>query len=893
MSELRLVLAFSAIFAASCARSSAPPHSSAPAPPMPELGRLGDEARPIAYRVELTIVPSEPRYSGKVSIEIELAQPTRSFWINARDLSVRRAVIAPDLRSSITQDESGFAEVTVERDIPIGRAVLEVEYDAEFDHSADAVFTRSEDGESYAFTQFEATMARRAFPCFDEPRFKTPFELSLVVKSDHTAVANTRLIEEVPMPNGMKRLRFARTEPLPTYLLAFGVGPLEIVPAPDVAPNAIRSRPLPLRGVAIKGKGRRLSWALAHAPKIVEILEQLVGTPFPFEKLDLIAVPGFPGAMENVGAIMFNEYSVMLDEGHASAAQQRSFGSLVAHEVGHHWFGNSVTMPWWDDLWLNEAFASWCEPRVLERFAPEHRAELDEILDMQDAIAADSLVSARRIREPIRSSDDIVNAFDDITYLKGAAVLAMFERYVGQDVFRAAIKRYLEAHRFGTATADDFLAALSLEARADLGAAFKSFLEQPGVPYVGARLACTGDHAELELVQERYLPAGSRGDRNALWHIPLCVSFPIAGKIERRCHVFSSARELIPLGDRGCPAWVIPNADGSGYFRWSLPKEGHRALAKARDALSTREQLSHTDAIDAGLGSGRLSFEEAMELLEPLARSPERRLARKPMELIARAREQLLDPDDLPRLEAYARRLFEGGLEKARIAASSDLEKRLFVRDLTAFLAIVARDRSVREDLARSGRRYLGFDQDRTIHPEALESDLVPIALRVTAEEGGPEVFRHLVGLFFSTKDALLHRQLADVIGSVSRPDLASSARAVLLAPETSNDDFFQLLYPHLGSKENRRPAWEWLKKSFDEIRKKVSEELVVEVLGIPASLCTSEDLAEVKREAERLGSLPGGQRRIEEAAEAIDLCASAAARQKESARAFFARTRD
>ncbi len=321
-------------------------------------------------------------------------------------------------------------------------------------------------------------------------------------------------------------MHFAPTLPLPSYLIAFAVGPLDIVPAPDVPPNAVRKRALPLRAVTTKGHGKEIAYALAHTGEILAVLEQIFGIEYPYDKLDIIAVPDKGGAMENAGAVTFSDGLLLFDEKKAPLWQKRGYASVMAHELAHQWVGDLVTAAWWDDIWLNESFATFIGAKAADQWDPKMDGRMELLDGVQGAIGSDSLVSARSIRQPIESTNDIENAFDGITYQKGGGVLSMFERWVGPATFAKGLHDYLSQHRFASATADDFLSAESAAAGKDVKTPFHTFLDQPGVPFVEAEVKCDGS-PRLHLKQSRYLPMGSTGDSNKTWQIPICARYAV------------------------------------------------------------------------------------------------------------------------------------------------------------------------------------------------------------------------------------------------------------------------------------------------------------------------------------------------------------------------------
>ena len=521
---------------ASAAPASTPPEGmQAQREPQPDPlpasapARLPDTVTPTRYTLSLGISPSLERFTGVADIAVRLRETSDRIWIHGRGLQVSEVTVTPDQGEAVSaayhviDGEEGVALLVLERAVPAGAATIHIAYTAAYDASLEGLYRVAVGEDHYAFTQFEALAARKAFPCFDEPRWKTPYDVTLTVPQTMRAFANTRETESTDLPDGSRRVHFAVSAALPTYLVAWAVGPFDVVEG-TIPPSAVRDRPLPFRGLAARGRGAELAYAMEHTPRIVAALETFFGTPYPFDKLDIVAVPDFAaGAMENAGLVTFRDVLLLLAQD-APVSQRRGFAFVMAHELAHQWFGNLVTMAWWDDLWLNEAFATWMETHTIEGVFPELRPEIAELSTYVDAFDADSLASARRIRNPIQTSHDIQNAFDSITYSKGASVLAMFEHYVGPDVFQRAVRRYLAEHAGGSATGADFIGALAAESgRPEVGAALSTFLDQPGVPFVSATPVCEGGEARLELTQSRYLPLGSTADASLRWQVPVCA----------------------------------------------------------------------------------------------------------------------------------------------------------------------------------------------------------------------------------------------------------------------------------------------------------------------------------------------------------------------------------
>uniref|UniRef100_A0A8J7VS16 Aminopeptidase N n=1 Tax=Coralloluteibacterium stylophorae TaxID=1776034 RepID=A0A8J7VS16_9GAMM len=610
-------------------------------------GRLPRSVEPSHRTLELRIDPETARMQGRAGMDVDVERPTERLWLHGRDLDIARAAIVVEggerLPLKVEQVHvSGVLALTAPTEIPAGRARIEIEYAAPYGQLQGAYKVRP-DSNDYVVTQMEPLGARNAFPGFDEPSFKTPWDISLVVPQDQVAVANTRQVAEEDAGGGFKRLRFARTEALPSYLIAFAVGPWDVVDAPDLPPNAVREVPLPLRGIAAEGRGGELDYALAHTGAIVDALETYFDIPYPFDKLDILAAPDFwAGAMENAGLIVYRDSLLLLDED-SGTRQKQAYWGVHAHELAHQWFGNLVTMPWWNDLWLNEAFATWMGNKIVGQLQPGFHTDRGLLEGAYGAMAADSLASTRRIGEPVHDFTDVSAAFDGITYQKGGAVLAMFERFIGEDAFRQGVRDYLRAHARGNATAQDLIAAVA--ARSDdparVRAAFAGYIDQPGVPLLKAALDCDDPAAPaLQVEQSRFLPLGSRAQGGQQWGIPVCVRTDGAGPT---CQLVSEARARIALPGGRCPAFVMPNAGANGYYRFDLAADDRAALAANFDRLDPREQRAFADSLDAAYQTGTLDTAGFLAAAAPLAGAEARQTVTAPFARIEWILETLVD----------------------------------------------------------------------------------------------------------------------------------------------------------------------------------------------------------------------------------------------------------
>jgi alanyl aminopeptidase len=873
----------------------------------PPLSRLPADVKPLVYSIALRVDPAQARFVGTADIGVELAQVRDVIWLHGRDLAVHRVTVqfenqAPADARWEQVSPNGVAAIHTPQPVGPGRVVLHVEYDAPFGKSDQGLSVVTRAGDAYAFSQFEATDARRAFPCFDEPGFKTPFNVTLFVPKGQAAISNARETARAPAGEGgagaWDRVTFAPTPALPTYLVAFAVGPLEVVSAPDLPPSPVRARPLPLRGITTRGRGRELAYTLSHTPEIVRALEGYFGSEYPYDKLDLLAVPEKNGAMENAGALMFAESVLLLDDKPSSIEARFNFAAFVGHEIAHQWFGDLVTMAWWDDLWLNEGFATWMEPRIGRAVRPELHPEVRALEAVHRAMDADSLISARKIRQEITDDNDIDSAFDAITYDKGGAVLGMFERWLGQDVFQKGVRAHLAAHRFGSATASDLIGALSTAAGRDLGAPLRTFLDQPGLPLVEATLACDGK-PRLLLKQSRFLPLGSTGTRDGmLWQIPVCARYD-DGTTKEACTLLAAPEGTLPLDTTSCPTWVMPNADAAGYYRWSLAAGDRKNLAAALPKLRERERVSYGRSLSASFARGGTPLRELLDGLAPLSDDPSLPVVAPLMDLV-RALAAWLDGDATHAgLERYATGLFTKAFrEVGWEAKKGEVEEapRVALRQgVIEFLALTARDPAVRKEAAARGRAYLGLGPRGTkVRDAAMTPELVGVALRVAAEEGGAPVVDALVGELATESGERERRRLLAAIGSAyASPAVAARARELELDPRLHPNEVGIILAAQTTHAATRDEAFRFFAANVDKIVARLPPAFAAGIIGLGDGFCDKGHADELEKLfATRAGTIEGGPRALAGALEGMRLCIARRAVLEPEAWAFFSKAK-
>ncbi len=840
-----------------------PPESPPPAPR--DDGRLPPLAEPLRYALSLDIDPNKPRFAGSVRILVRVPASTSYIVLSGRGLAVHDAdaqVALERVHASVTARNAAGGHdpeelvLTFDRPLPVGEAVLELAYDAPFEPSLAGLYRVEDGGRWYAFSQFEATDARRAFPCFDEPGFKVPFDVSITTPTGLLAVSN--MPETGRAASGDRtRFDFQTSPPLPSYLVAFAVGDFDV--------REGQATPFPIRLVTTKGKAGGGATALDDTAKLSAELAGYFHIAYPYPKLDIVAVPNFAaGAMENAGLITFREEALLLDA-HPPRDARIGVATTIAHELAHQWFGDLVTMRWWDDLWLNEGFATWAEVKIVQRWKPEFQEAESANAALGSLMAVDSLHSARAVRQPVKTSAEADEAFDRLTYEKGAAVLRMVESALGSEAFQHGVEAYLRDHAWKNATADDLLRALGEAGKTDVAALAGSFLDRPGVPVVTFDVDCKSTPAKLALSQDAWLPLGeTHAESPRPWRVPVEVTTPY-GTWKTLLDGHSGS-----LAVGKCPEWVDPSAGGLGYYRYALGEKGWTALAGALPKLDIAARLGFVANAWAGVKSGTLAPATLLLLLPALDGDPSRVVVEAEIEVLHGLSHALVSDAARPAFARYvAARLARQDARFAINTLAPPPDAALLRRDLFAAEGELAEDPKT---LAEADKLATAWLADAA----SVDGDLARVALPLASRHAGPARIDALREALKNGKTPNDRKTALLAFGGFSDPATLDRALDVTLTGEVFSQDVLDVLEEATAHRATRLAAFDWLTRHWDAVRAKLPSFFAGYAFGLAKLACGKDE--EVKVAAffgPRADGVEGAKRPWDEAREAVARCSA------------------
>ncbi len=813
-----------------------------------ERGRLARDVMPTSEVLRLVIDPEKPDYSGSARVDLRVVNPTRSFSFHARRLKLESVVLggpSGDVPVTYRVDEP-LVTVTAAEPLAPGSYTLDLAFSNNFGTQATALYRVVAGGNGYVFSQFEPDDARQAFPCWDEPSFKIPYQVTLVVPEGDLALSNTPIATE-SAGGGTKTVAFKRSPPLPSYLVALAVGPFETIPIPGLS--------VPGRVVSVKGTSSLASEAARVAPPLLSALERYFGRPYPYEKLDLIAVPEYAfGAMENAGAITFLDALLLFDPKTAGFGSRKWQASIMAHEMAHMWFGDLVTMEWWDDVWLNESFASWMGDKVTNEVFPEFEVDLGQLRAAQRAMATDALLTARAVRRPVSATDNLLQSFDELAYAKGEAVLGTAETWLGQEAFRSGVLAYLGEHEWANARAADLFGNLARAARQDVSGVMAAFLDQPGVPLVTAQVLPDG---RVELKQQRFVHYGVHSPGSSTWQMPIALSYSDGNAMRVQKLLLTRPAQTVTLEAR--PVWIHPNAGENGYYRWSVPSLLLRRLADQSKTLDPRERV--------GL----------------VARDPHPEVVAATLEGLSKARDAFVTPDLEQPFASYVRRALGPALQRfGRAQAPGEAASVSSLRGpLLEWLGREGKDPSVL-DYART--LAAAFRKD----PASVDGSLVFAALALTAyggDRGLFEAYRHE----FEQAQAPLDRQRYLVaLASFEQPELVDQALRYALTPAMRAQEVLNMAF--MISRPERHPdrGFQWLRDNYAALVGRIPAGSAVYLVHVSEG-CSLERLERARAFfAEPTHSVAGTDIEMAKVAEGVKDCAGLRSREGAAAARYL-----
>jgi len=839
---------------------------------MPDAGartprhRLSPHVRAKRVRLDLELDPAHgDAFRGRVEIDVELARPLRSLRLHAADLRVSRPRVDAGrrrLRPRLTPlPHLEMIELAFEQTIPAGCATLQLSFSGRLRSDLRGLYGVEAGARRYAFTQLEVTDARRFFPCFDEPSQKARFRVSVTTGAANRVVSNAPEEGREALADGRHLVRFRETPPLSTYLLALAVGELESTSPMSVGPTEIRVWHVP-------GQSHLTGFGLETARECLTRLERYFGVPYPYGKLDLLAVPNFWAfGMENAAAVFFREDMLLVDGSRATVAERRQAAVVICHELSQMWFGDLVTMAWWDDLWLNEAFATWMAHAILDEWRPEWQVWNDFQHDRASAFELDALRNTHPVYCPVRKPADAVENFDHITYNKGAALVRMIERYLGARAFRRGVRLYIRRHREGNAAAVDLWRALSEASGQDVGRIARAWMEQKGHPVVHIRRGPASRSGELQLRQERFLarPARRRPDTTN-WPIPWVARVGRRGRPRIERHLVTRARQRVRLGE-GEIRFIYGNADEAGFFR---PCHGPRELEALRNSLTQLTVVERMGLVDhqwALARSGHAPLGSVLDLAEALGDEEDPNVLavlRKPMGFLVDA----LIPDAAPRLDEPFRAWLAGRYAPAfrqlgwQPHPDEDDDRRRRRAALLALAGCVGRARDV---VAEAGERCDAYLADR----QALDANLADAVVAMAADLG--DAIRHETFLKAAiTGTPQERRRFLLALADFRKPRLVKATLSLIPTDQVPNQEVLAVLTRLLENPAGRGATWEFLTRRWARIRERLPDFQARLLIEKTPALLTPAYRREVKAFFRRNPVL-SGERTLRQAMERFD----------------------
>ncbi len=843
-------------------------------PPKLRLAEV-QSVEPLSYKLDLNLDPSKRVFNGTIHIELQIDKSLRTLWLNTSDLSLTSIKLqAAESASTGTPVNGGdnFTGLRFPSEIPPGHAALTVEYTGKFKFGQPSgIFGAQDNGNQYLMTQFESIDARSAFPCFDEPSYKVPWQLTLHVPAADSAISNTP-VEKETTAGETKTVIFEQTKPLPSYLVAFGVGPFEYVDAGTAGQNHV-----PVRIVTPKGRASEARYAAEVTATILTRLEAYFGIPYPYNKADQAAMPISVGlAMENPGMVTYGANILLAKPQSDTLSRQRGYAETAAHELAHQWFGDLVTTAWWNDIWLNEAFATWMEEKIVAEWKPEWHTRAGDVVSNAFAERDDSFPSARSIRQPIASMAEIDTAFDGITYEKGATVIGMFENWIGTPTFQKGVRAYLNAHAFRTATTADFLDAISEASGKDVRSAFATFTNQPGIPVIKISLRCgSGSPPTLTLRQDRFSLIPLPNADNARWSIPVCTRYGSGSDSQTQCTLLSekSAAMSLQAGSwptGSCPSWIQANANASGYYRVSYSPDLLSKLTEGDvpQRLTPAERVNLIYDTDLAAKANLLPYGDALTLAARFRDDSVSSVLLGVLDVATSPSANLVPPGLAVGYERFLANTF---VPRARAigwtAKPGESEDNTIIRrPLLVTAATLAGDKELAAEGRQIAARWLAGEH-------TVSSDILGAALTTTAFYGDVSTARELIAAAKKTNDLQERQRIFSALGSFRDEGALKAVLTASIDGDIPTSDAIRVLLG--GSTEAQRHIkFNFLQAHYSEIVKGMFPLSRYALPQIGNLFCDAESKQQLRVFFDsKLKETPELRRTVEQVSQQIDSC--------------------
>jgi puromycin-sensitive aminopeptidase len=832
--------------------------------------RLPTNVTPVHYDITVTPRLADATFGGHVTIRVRLASPSFTIVLNAAQIKFGAAsinAVGRRQQAEVAMDApKEQATFKFPAPVPAGEADLDIAYEGILNDDLRGLYLSKANNRRYAVTQLEATDARRMFPSFDEPAFKATFALTAIIDEKDHAISNGAVISDRPGPGASQHtVKFETTPKMSTYLVALAVGDFEC--------NAGSADGIPVRICSTPDKKQLTGFALESTQKIVEYYNRYYSIKYPFKKLDIVAVPDFAaGAMENTAAIFYRE-TLLLAAPDASVHVRKDIAEVLAHEIAHQWFGDLVTMQWWDDIWLNEGFANWMMSKPLKAWRPDWKVELDEVEDNHTAMNLDSLRATRPIRSKASTPAEIGELFDPIAYEKGAAVLRMLEQWIGEQDFQKGVNAYIDKFQYSNARAEDFWGTLTAVTGKPVDRVMATFVDQPGLPLIAIDLRCAPEGNRAILSQERYSrdPGQSKTAAAQLWQIPVCLH---SSSGDTRCEMLRERRKEVSFDS--CPAWVMGNAGARGYYRSAISPDMVRTMAEKIGTLSAAERMMVLSDEWALVRIRRHDVGTFLDLASGFREERTASVMKTLTSLLAMVGDEFTTGATRGAYRAWVGKQIAPALADVGLPgrpADDDETKALRAR-VAGLAGRTARDAQV---LAQA-RTLVLQELDKT---GSVEPTLLEVLINLAAMEGDGSLFdRYLAKSKAATDPEERYRYLYGLT-SFSNPALVRRTMDVTLSDAVRSQDAKLVIARMLTNPDTQRLAWQLTRERWTHIQKKTGEFVgTTAIVGALAAFCDAGTAGEIKAFFST-HKVPDAERTLQQSLERIETCAATAAVQE------------